>query len=103
MMSGVPWTVGAKNKGPDEDLYTFMIEKGVAPNVPLRSNIERINGLIPDSQWKEYLETRGKLIKTAMRKNLQALKNLPHKDAQNLMEKISGDATKNAKKKTGLD
>jgi hypothetical protein len=103
LMSGVPWMVGSYGKGPDEDLYTTMISRGIAPTVPARSTLERQNGFIEDSVWEQYLKTRGKLIKTAMRKNLQALKNLPHKDAQNLMEKISGDATKNAKKKTGLD
>jgi hypothetical protein len=103
LMTGVPWTVGAKDKGPDADLYDFMIDKGVAPNVPLRSNIERKNGLITDSRWKEYLQTRGKLVKQGIRKNLRELKKLPYQDAQNLMEKLSGDATKAAKAKLKLE
>lgn len=103
LMTGVPFTVGAKSKGPDEDLYTFMIDKGVAPNAPLRSNIERKNGLIPDSKWREYLQVRGKLIKDSMRKNLRELKKMQYQDAQNLVEKISGEATKAAKSRLKLE
>lgn len=102
LMSGVPFIVGARNKGPDEDLYTMMIERGVAPNVPLRSTIERQNGLIPDSQWEQYLKTRGGLVKKGIRKNLRKFQLLPYKDAQNLMERISADSTREAKKKLRL-
>lgn len=103
LMSGNFFTVGAKNKGPDEDLYTMMIDRGIAPSVPFRATLERQNGFLEDSVWQDYLKTRGKLIKDGMRKNLRRLKTLPYKDAQNLMEKISGGATKEAKNRLRLD
>jgi hypothetical protein len=102
-MSGNPFLVLSENKGPDADLYSMMIERGVAPNVPLRSNLERVNGLIEDAKWEQYLKTRGALIKQGIRKNLRQFKLLPHKDAQNLMERISADSTKAAKSRLKLE
>lgn len=103
LMTGNFFTVGAANKGPDEDLYTMMLDRGIAPNAPLRSTVERKNGLLPDKVWQDYLKTRGGLIKKGIRRNLKTLKRLPYQDAQNLMEKISGAATKATKAKLGLE
>ena len=102
LMSGNFFTLGAANKGPDADLYSTMIERGVAPAAPLRSTVERKNGLLTDAVWQDYLKTRGALIKQGVRKNLRALRLLPHEDAQNLMERLSSDATLQAKKRLKL-
>jgi hypothetical protein len=100
---GFPALLNADPRAKDADLYDFMLKRGIAPNAPMRSTLEREQGFLEDAQWEEYLKTRGGLIKQGMRKNLRRLNLLPRKDAQALMERIASEATRTAKDRMKLE
>lgn len=97
-MNGIPFFWGTETKGKDQDVYDFMIKRGIAPQVPYRSTLERKNGFLEDQVWEKYLKTRGQIIKDGMRKNMRSLNLLEHAEAQSLLERITSDATVETKK-----
>ena len=100
--AGIPMFIGADPKSGNHALYDFFIKRGVSPSTPYRANIERRNGFISDATWERYVKTRGEIIKKEVRKQMPRLRLMNQRDLQNAIERISSDATKEAKRKLGL-
>jgi hypothetical protein len=100
--AGLPIYLGFKPAHEDEGIYKFLLEKGVSPSLPLRSELETKNGWIPDESWADYVKYRGELIKTALRKGIGRMETMTDEDREKTLEKISRDSTKSAKSKMGL-
>lgn len=100
--AGFPLYIALDPDSPNEDIYNFIVEKGIAPSTPNRSELESKNGYMDDQRWADYVTARGDLIKTALRRRMMAIEKLSSKDAQREMERISSEATRAAKRKLNL-
>jgi hypothetical protein len=101
--SGFPFFVGIDTKSANADVYRLILTKGVAPAAPLRSTLEAANGFLTDAQWRNYVRTRGRIIKDEIRNRRHEIQFMPTPEAANAMEEISREATKAAKSQLNLD
>lgn len=101
--AGFPIYIALNPDNPDKDIYDFIVRKGVAPSIPLRSEMESKNGFLTDEEWANYVKTRGALLKAAIRRQMTRIEKAIPADAQSMMETISRDATRQAKAKLKLD
>lgn len=100
--AGLPFWVNLPETSPDLRVYEFMMKKGIAPSMPVRSLLEKNNGLISDSKWARYVKTRGRIIKTELKLNMDRIRSMSHQDADDELNKISRAATKEAKSTLNL-
>ncbi len=100
--SGAPLFIGVDTKSRNADVYRFMLKKGVAPAMPMRSTIEADNGFITDKQWARYVKLRGSYLKDGIREKKDTMQFMSKEDAGNEMETISREATKRAKSELSL-
>lgn len=99
--AGFPFYFAMDPRNENEDVYHLILEKGIAPSMPSRSEIESKYGWIDDETWAQYVTTRGGLIKTSIRRSMDRLYKLDPADSQREMEKISSQATRSAKHTMG--
>lgn len=100
--SGFPLALSSGYSPSNDDLYSYVLQSGIAPAIPNRGNLERTNGEITDEKWFEYAKTRGEIVKKEMKKELHKLLFMDRKDAENAVEKLGADATREAKKRLKL-
>lgn len=100
--AGAPLYLAMDPDAPNADIYSFIVRKGVAPSMPGRSTLESKNGFIDDSKWASYVTMRGTMIKEAIRRRMASMDKAEPADAQREMERISSEATREAKRKLGL-
>lgn len=100
--AGVPLSWSSGQSPSNDELYSYILRTGIGPSIPNRSGMERANGPLSDEQWMRYAKTRGRLMKEEMKRGLPKLTRLPREEAEDLMSRISSEATMRAKKQLGL-
>jgi hypothetical protein len=100
--AGIPIFVDLGNGSRKRDVYSLLLQKGIAPSIPMRSTIESANGQITDATWRRYMETRGSMITDAIRRDRYKIQFMEFSDAQEHIEDISRTATKATKRALNL-
>lgn len=96
--AGFPFFVSVEPSAENDRIYRFLLEKAVAPSMPVRSLVERQNDFLTDAQWNEYVRLRGSLIKRALLQQMTRLEKLDSVDLAQAIESLSSAATSQAKR-----
>jgi hypothetical protein len=96
--AGFPLMVSGTPTGNDKKVYSFILDRGIAPGLPQRTALENKNGVMSDTEWQDYVAVRGGHLKRAMIRDLARLEKMDDDSAAKALGDMSTDATAYAKK-----
>ena len=84
------------------EFYENVLSKKEFPPVKLRSNFEKSYGVVTDSTWRQFVEIRGKYLKSQMMQRWESLDKLSPKKYDDILGDIARSADDKAVKQLKL-
>lgn len=101
--TGLPIAVGVADTSENQELYTAILNQGVAIPALSRTRIEDEYGQLTQDQWNLFAKTSGTTLKSSLLSNLNTLQNTDPADARKLVSINANAADATAARSMGLE
>lgn len=101
--TGLPIAVGVADTSENQQLYTAILNQGVAIPALSRTRVEDEYGQLTQDQWNQFAKTSGTTLKSSLLSNLNTLQNTDPADARKLVSINANAADATAARSMGLE
>lgn len=100
--TGLPIAVGTLDDTPNQQLYSAILNQGIAVPPLSRSRLEEKYGPLTQDQWNQFAKTTGADLKSNLLSNLPALQAATPEDARKMVSGAAGASDRQTASRMGL-